>query len=282
MREKSNEGSPFTFDSLMGFVKKVFSTNEAVGDGASAQSSTDADWQIDEYTPTSSIRDLIDAYKNGKGIEEITIDVASNAIGGMAMQSAKDSSSEAIKEEMPKVINMAMQKAKGPLKSYVSGKISRNQCVKLLCQQEGGGASSHLLALAKKFNLPMSAAKAVSSCMACYALASASYKILAESLKEARLARERRIRIEAEVAESIAMLRKYRAELEAHIANYLKVERDFFDGVFANMETALRNGDANGYIAATNSITRKFGKRPLYENVSQFDSLMASDESLKF
>ena len=73
---------------------------------------------------------------------------------------------------------------------------------------------------------------------------------------------EERIRIEAEVAESISMLREYRAELEANISKYLKDTRDFFDETFSRMKSSLQTGDIDGYIASTNAITRKMGKCP--------------------
>ena len=142
--------------------------------------------------------------------------------------------------------------------------------------------NSALYAAIGQVAIPIPVVGALVGSMLGYALSSASYGVLTQSLREAKMAREERIRIEAEVEESIAMLREYRAELEANISRYLKDTREFFDETFSRMKSSLQTGDIDEYVSATNSITRKMGKRPLYDTFSQFDSMMISDEPLKF
>ena len=168
------------------------------------------------------------------------------------------------------------------LKSYFTGEIDGVQCLEQLGEKGYGMVNSAMYVAVGQATIPIPVVGALVGSMLGYALSSASYGVLTQSLREAKVAREERIRIEAEVEQSISMLREYRAELEANISKYMKETRDFFDETFARMKSSLQTGDIDGYISTTNAITRKMGKRPLYDSFSQFDSMMISDEPLRF
>lgn len=245
----------------------------------------------------SLIRIFVAVCKNEKDAKEAALDVAGDTAGAAALSyvtafsgavikgTAQNSSSELVKTlsktNLPAYIATSTLEVGKTLKSYFSGEIDGVQCLEQLGEKGYGMVNSALYAAIGQVAIPIPVVGALIGSMLGYALSSASYGALTQSLKEAKMAREERIRIEAEVAESISMLREYRAELEANISKYLKDTRDFFDETFSRMKSSLQTGDIDGYIAATNTITRKMGKRPVYDTFSQFDSMMISDGSLK-
>lgn len=245
----------------------------------------------------SLIRNLVSVCKNEKDAKEAALDVAGDTAQAAALSyatafsgaiikgSAQNSSSELVKTlsktNLPAYIATSTLEVGKTLKSYFSGEIDGVQCLEQLGEKGYGMVNSALYAAIGQVAIPIPVVGALIGSMLGYALSSASYGALTQSLKEAKMAREERIRIEAEVAESISMLREYRAELEANISKYLKDTRDFFDETFSRMKSSLQTGDIDGYIAANNAITRKMGKRPVYDTFSQFDSMMVSDVPLK-
>lgn len=246
----------------------------------------------------SLIRNLVSVCKNEKDAKEAALDVAGDTAQAAALSyatafsgaiikgSAQNSSSELVKTlsktNLPAYIATSTLEVGKTLKSYFSGEIDGVQCLEQLGEKGYGMVNSALYAAIGQVAIPIPVVGALIGSMLGYALGSASYGALTQSLKEAKMAREERIRIEAEVAESISMLREYRAELEAIISKYLKDTRDFFDETFSRMKSSLQTGDIDGYIASTNAIARKMGKRPVYDTFSQFDSMMVSDVPLKF
>lgn len=246
----------------------------------------------------SLIRNFVAVCKNEKDAKEAALDVAGDTAGAAALSyatafsgavikgTAQNSSSELVKTlsktNLPAYIATSTLEVGKTLKSYFSGEIDGVQCLEQLGEKGYGMVNSALYAAIGQVAIPIPVVGALIGSMLGYALGSASYGALTQSLKEAKMAREERIRIEAEVAESISMLREYRAELEANISKYLKDTRDFFDETFSRMKSSLQTGDIDGYIASTNAIARKMGKRPVYDTFSQFDSMMVSDVPLKF
>jgi hypothetical protein len=107
-----------------------------------------------------------------------------------------------------------------------------------------------------------------------YALSSACYGQLVEALKDAKLAREERIRIEAECVEAVKMIREYRAEMERMVSEYLIDHIETFHNAFVGIKNALQIGDVDGFIGGANTIAEKFGKKPQFSNFTEFDFLM--------
>ncbi|MBQ7175939.1 MAG: hypothetical protein IJS08_00880 [Victivallales bacterium] len=246
----------------------------------------------------SLIRNLVDVCKGEKSGEEAALAVVGDttraaavsyttAFGGAVIKGTmQNAGSEVVrslaKTNLPGYIATSTLEVGKTLTSFFKGDIDGVQCLEQLGEKGYGMVNSALYAAIGQLAIPIPVVGALVGSMLGYALSSASYHVLTDSLKEAKFAREERIRVEAEVREAIAMLREYRAELEKNISLYLKDTRDFFDETFSRMKTTLQTGDIDGYIASANSITRKMGKRPIYETFSQFDSMMVSDEPLKF
>ena len=101
-------------------------------------------------------------------------------------------------------------------------------------------------------------------------------------MKEAKLAKAERIRIEKECAEAVKMLQEYRRELEKFIEDYLKEAEDTFNEVFAEIKEELTIGDADGYIRSINKITEFCGQNPIAGNRKDVDLLMQNDSPIKF
>lgn len=206
---------------------------------------------------------------------------AGAAIKGAAQNAApKTIRTLATKTNLPAYIATTTLEAGKTLVRYFNGTIDGSQCLEELGEKGFGMVNSSLCAAIGHALIPVPVVGALAGSMIGYALSSASYKILSDSLKAAKIARERRVAIEAQCAESIKMLKEFRRELEANIEKYLRERRLFFNDTFSEIESALGIGDVDGYIAATNRITAAFGGKPQFSNMTEFDSLMLSEEPI--
>lgn len=115
-----------------------------------------------------------------------------------------------------------------------------------------------------------------------YAVASASYGLLLDSLKEARLAEEERIRIEEECRQYVELIRKYRATLQADIEKYLSEYMDVFEEAFDGIKECLMIGDVDGFISSANRITKALGKEPVINNKEELNGLIKSEKPISF
>ena len=111
-----------------------------------------------------------------------------------------------------------------------------------------------------------------------YAIASASYGVLLQSLKDEKRSAEERAIIEQACNEHIKMIRSYRAELEKTISTYLTTRMDSFRSSFDGIKESLEIGDVDGFIANTNKISIALGRNPQFENMTEFDALMSSNK----
>ncbi|NHA55105.1 hypothetical protein [Helicobacter pylori] len=97
---------------------------------------------------------------------------------------------------------------------------------------------------------------------------------LRDALKEAKLARQRRIEIEKECRESIRLLEIYRNQFKEVFKQYFHGNVKFFNENFNNLERALYAGDADLAIAVNNKIQERLGQKPLFNNTQEFLELM--------
>jgi hypothetical protein len=177
------------------------------------------------------------------------------------------------------------------LAKYFSGEIDGVQCLEELGEKGtgmisstlfatvGASAASSIFGTSAFFTIgPVSITPAIIGGLAGgilgYSLCCACYGIIMNALKEAKLAREERIRIEAECAEAIRMIREYRADMEKLISQYLSDHIQTFHIAFDDMKNALQIGDVDGFIGGANAITKKLGGNPQFNTFSEFDSLM--------
>ena len=245
----------------------------------------------------SLVRNFVSVYKGEKSKTEaawaVGKDVAgaaglsyATAFGGSVikgfMQNAPISMFRcASKSNLPAyIVTVACETGK-TLKAYFSGEIDGVECLKQLVAKDYGVAATILGAGIGQAVIPVPIIGALAGSMVGYALSSVSYNILVTSLSEAKLAREERIRIERECNEAIAMLQQYRRELESLIQKYFHEQNAFFEQTFCEIKKAFNTGDIDGYIAGTNKITERFGKKALYSNMQEFEQFMRGEEPLK-
>ncbi|MCQ2912528.1 hypothetical protein JT104_02580 [Helicobacter pylori] len=101
---------------------------------------------------------------------------------------------------------------------------------------------------------------------------------LRDALKEAKLARQRRIEIEKECRESIRQLEMYQNQFNEVFERYFHGTIKFFNESFDELERALCAGDADLAIVVNNKIQERLGQKPcqkpLFNNTQEFLELM--------
>lgn len=246
----------------------------------------------------SIVRNAVALFQGKKDAKDAALDVAKDtagvaalsyatgftgsAIKGVAQNSASSYVRTLSKTNLPAYIVTTTIEARKTLTKYFKGEIDGAECLEELGEKGYGMVNSAMYAAVGQTLIPIPVVGALAGGMIGYALSSASYKILSESLKEAKLACEERVRIERECAESVEMLKEYRRELDGKIDQYLQKKKKLFDAAFVGIKQSLQIGDVDGYIAATNQITEAMGEKPLFKNVAEFDGLMASEDPIVF
>ena len=109
-----------------------------------------------------------------------------------------------------------------------------------------------------------------------------AYREYSKALDDLRLARESRMRVEAECQRSIEMIRAYRMEAEQRVSEYMNEHLDAFQSGFAAMDQAILANDPDGYIAGNVQIQQMLGAEIQFTNQDEFDALMDSDEDCVF
>ena len=108
-----------------------------------------------------------------------------------------------------------------------------------------------------------------------------AYREYSKALDDLRLARESRMRVEAECQRSIEMIRAYRMEAEQRVSEYMNEHLDAFQSGFAAMDQAILANDPDGYIAGNVQIQQMLGAEIQFTNQEEFDALMDSDDAFK-
>jgi ribosomal protein S5 len=214
-------------------------------------------------------------------VTSYTIAFAGSALKG-AMQNASDKMIRVLsRTNLPAAIVTVTVETGKTLAKYISGEIDGVQCLEELGEKGTGMVASALFATIGQIAIPIPVVGGMIGGMLGYALSSACYGQLTTSLKAAKLAREERIRIEAECEEAIKMIRSYRLEMEANISRYLSDYMVSFQTAFDDIKNALQLGDIDGFIAGANSITRKLGGTPQFNTFDEFNVLMQSSIPFK-
>jgi hypothetical protein len=259
----------------------------------------------------SIIKNLVAVCKDEKDVEDAIIDIVQDTGTATAVSYATGSSGAAIKGALQNsksaftralsktniaatLVSISLETGK-TLSKYIKGEIDGVQCFEELGEKGTGMLSSAMFsslgtagavavfgksAVIGQLIIPIPIIGGLIGGMVGYALSSACYDQLMRALKDAKIARENRIKIEAECAEAIHMIREYRIEIEAAISSYLSDHIASFHNAFDGIKTALNIGDIDGFIAGANAITRKLGGKPQFENMSEFESLMDNSEKL--
>ena len=141
-----------------------------------------------------------------------------------------------------------------------------------------GLANSALFAAATQAIIPIPVIGAMIGGMLGYMLNSMFYQGVMDSLKEAKIQRIERMRIEAECEFLLGEILNYRKEMEEIIERYFSEHLGFFNESFNGLDKALGLNDTNGVILAANEITRKLGSKTQFETFAEFKTFMNSEE----
>ena len=248
---------------------------------------------------TSLVRNIVDMCKGEVEADEAALNVVkdtaqSAAVGygtgfagsaiKSAMQHAKSEYTRVLAEtNVPGTLVAATVSASKTLSKYFKGEIDGTQCLEDLGEQGTGMIASSMFTVIGQtvISIPVvgGIVGGMIGGMVGYALSSAAYGVLMNSLKEAKLAHEERIAIEKACEEHIKMIRKYRAQMNEIIEEYLSGAIKVFNNSFSEIKDALDIGDVDLFIESANNITASLGRNKPFETMDEFNDMMLLGET---
>lgn len=245
----------------------------------------------------SAIQNTVAVIKGDKDVSEALIVVvgdtskatafsyATGYIGSAlkgAMQNAPSKYLQALsKTNLPAVIVGTALDVGKTLTKFAAGEIDGTQCLEELGEKGSGMLAASMGAAVGQTLIPIPIVGGLVGGMVGYTLSSMYYNSLLSALKNAKIAREKRLRIEAECLESINAIKEYRLQIEIIVNNYLQENQSAFDSAFSEMEIACNTADINKFIKGANKITQQIGGVPLFETKQELDGLMNSNEIIQ-
>ena len=161
---------------------------------------------------------------------------------------------------------------------FAKGEISGVECLEEIGEKGTSHLSAAMFAAVGQIAIPIPVVGAMVGSMVGYALSSSFYKELTQSLKEAKIAREERIRIEKECQEARAMIAEYRIQMQKTIQQYFASHIKVFNEAISGIDEAMLTGDIDLFLKSSASIQTKLGYTPEFSNMSEFQSMMESDK----
>ena len=206
---------------------------------------------------------------------------AGSALKGFMQNSSKEYVRTLSKTNLSSTLAVIALDAGKTMKKFYDGEIDGVECLEELGQQGTEMLGSSLFAVIGQWAIPIPIVGGLIGGMLGYALSSASYSTLVNSLKDAELAYEERLIIEASCEEHIAYIKECRNEIECIISQYITRNIELFDDAFIGMKDVLQIGDVDGFITTTNNLQRAIGKEACFNNFQEFDQIMNSDKVFK-
>ena len=167
---------------------------------------------------------------------------------------------------------------------YIKGEISGVQCVEELGEQgfgEIGAAMFSTIAVSAVKGVGSAAVKVVAGMAGStlgYAAAVAVYKEISTALKEYEIAKEDRIRIEAESREALHLILQYRMEMKEGTERYFREHMSTFGKAFSVMDQAIIENDVDGFLSGNAEIQKLLHHDVQFTNQKEFDTLMGSSD----
>ncbi len=106
------------------------------------------------------------------------------------------------------------------------------------------------------------------------------YEEIKSSIEEYNYSHEERLRIEAECAKSIEILRGYKENLVALIADYMIDRLSVFGAALDQIDMAIESDDIDSFIDGNKKIQNKLGRESQFDSMDDFDDLMLLDDDL--
>ena len=195
-----------------------------------------------------------------------------SAIKG-AMHNAKNTTLRALsKSNLAGTLVTTTVETGKTLKKYINGEISGLDCLEELGEKGTGQVSAAMFAVIGQAAIPIPVVGGLIGSMVGYALSTAFYKEVVNTLKTEKFAKEERIRIEKECKEAILLIQQYRSEMNAVINNYLLDYSTTFNGAFDQMLVSLNINDIDGFIGGANTITEKLNGNVSFRSFQEFET----------
>lgn len=245
----------------------------------------------------SIVKNIVSVYKGECEPEEAVKNIAkdtatttvfgySTGFTGAAIKGAmQNSSSEYIrvlsKTNVAGTIVAITVSATKTLIRYFNKEINGVECLETLGEQGTGMIASAMYSVIGQAIIPVPIVGGLIGGMVGYALSSASYGVLLESLKTEKFAYEERMKIEAICEEHIKLIREYRAEIDSIINEYLTDSIEIFRDSFCGIKNALSIGDVDQFIESANIITESLGGNVPFSNTEEFESKILSGTPFK-
>lgn len=192
-----------------------------------------------------------------------------------AMQNSKSQYMQTLsKTNIAGTIVAVSVSASKTLRCYFKGEMDGVECLETLGEQGTSMIASAMFSAIGQIAIPIPVVGGLIGGMVGYALSSATYGILTQSLREEKLAHEQRIQIENACEAHIKMIREYRAEIENIINEYLIDSMDIFRESFRGIKDSLAIGDVDWFIESANTIAKNFGGDELFSNMEEFNEKM--------
>ena len=145
---------------------------------------------------------------------------AGSALKGTMQNSSSQYIRSISKTNAPAAMVMSTIDVGKTMVKYVKGDISGVECLEEIGEKGTSHLSAAMFAAVGQIAIPIPVVGAMVGSMVGYALSASFYKELTQSLKEAKIAREERIRIEKECQEARAMIAEYRIHMQQTIKQY--------------------------------------------------------------
>lgn len=243
----------------------------------------------------SIVRNLVLVCKGEEEAEEAVKNVAKDtassvAMGygtgfvGTALKGAMQNSNSTYIRTLSKtniagiVVSVSVSATK-TLTKYFKGEIDGVECLEMLGEDGTGMIASAMFTVIGQIALPIPVVGGLIGGMVGYALSSASYRVLTDSLKEEKISKENRERIEKECEEHIKLIREYRTEIDKIVSEYLTDYMDEFRNSFSGIKNALEIGDVDWVIEGSNRITESFGGEIQFSNMNEFNEKMLNGKT---
>ncbi|EJB59168.1 hypothetical protein [Helicobacter pylori] len=199
---------------------------------------------------------------------------ASSSLGGWIQSSANKFVQSLGKSSAPAMIMGVCVANITILGRYFSGKIDKTELLKQLVKANTTLVSSGAMAVAGQALIPIPVVGALVGGFVGAVLSETFFNAFLKAREEAKLARQRRIKIERECREIIKLLEIYQNQFKEVFEQYFHETTKFFNQNFDELERALYAGDADLAIGVNNKIQERLGQKPLFNNTQEFLELM--------
>lgn len=245
----------------------------------------------------SLVRNIVEMCKGeveaGEAVTNVVKDTAQSAAVGYgtgfvgttikgAMQNSVSEYTRALaKTNVAGTVVAATVSASKTLTKYFKGEIDGTRCIEDLGESGTGMIASSMFTVIGQAAIPIPVVGGLIGGMVGYVLSSATYGILANSLKEAKTTHEERIVIEKACEEHVKMIIEYRTQMNAISETYLSDTMEIFNDSFSGIKDALAIGDVDLLIESANEITGALGGNKPFESMDEFNDKMLNGITFK-